>query len=530
MVRISKHLYQEAYEYIKEDSSKGNCIVFVSADVDSLCAASILQSLLKTDMITYKLVPISGYKDLERAKERLVATDDELVSIIMINCGGLIDAREFFEIDEYTKIYILDSHRPLHLSNLDPKNMHVCVLDEDEHSDRFDLVMDAYDAVTYTYDGDSANEDSDESEEERMDPVSKRRRLNREGDTHKTSRHRKMEQRRLLAGYYTVGSYHASSSSAIVYEIASQLSKANNDLLWLAITGVTAQYLYERIDTKKYIESIKIFRDDTARFNIRDEGSTQDDAGGEIEIGDEYRFMLLRHWSLYDSMYYSSYVASTLSLWNDTENNKLHSFFALMGFRLEQCRQIYAHMDIDLKSRLQTKIEEISPHLGLTELSYPSFTRTYDNTCTLSASDMVYALSAILETSPTTAVRLGLGTHTKNKDWHYVVEADTADEVYSESHRWWLRNFFQAHDAINRNTPDVVLYGIRLSMETQKAISSHVSAAISKREFRMYPSFRYLLINGGPDLAMLQHPLALQRLALFSSDMYRVSVFFLFLF
>lgn len=140
-----------------------------------------------------------------------------------------------------------------------------------------------------------------------------------------------MEQRKLLAGYYTIGSYHASSSSSIVYEIANQLSKSNNDLLWLAITGVTAQYLYERIDTNKYIENIKIFREDTARFNIREDRSTQDEVGGEIVIGDEYRFMLLRHWSLYESMYYSSYVASTLSLWNDTENNKLHSFFALMG-------------------------------------------------------------------------------------------------------------------------------------------------------------------------------------------------------
>lgn len=182
-------------------------------------------------------------------------------------------------------------------------------------------------------------------------------------------------------------------------------------------------------------------------------------------------------------------------------------------------------MDIDLKDRLQTKIEEVAPHLGLTELSYPSFTRTYNNTCTLSASDMVFALSAILETSPTTAARLGLGTSMKGKDWQYVVEADTPDEVYSESHRWWLRNFYQAHDALNRSTPDVILYGIRLSMETQKAIASHVSAAISRREFRMYPSFRYLLINGGPDLAMLQHPLALQRLALFSSDIYRVRLY-----
>lgn len=140
----------------------------------------------------------------------------------------------------------------------------------------------------------------------------------------------------MLAGYYTIGSYHANSSAAILYELANQLSKSNNDLLWFAITGITAQYLYERIDTKKYIESIKIFRDDTARFNVNrgDEVSASDDGGG-INIEDEYRFMFFRHWSLYNSMYYSSYVSSQLSLWNDASDNKLHSFFALMGYQKE---------------------------------------------------------------------------------------------------------------------------------------------------------------------------------------------------
>ena len=29
----------------------------------------------------------------------------------------------------------------------------------------------------------------------------------------------------------------------------------------------------------------------------------------------QFRFMLLRHWSLYESMYYSNYVASKLGTW-----------------------------------------------------------------------------------------------------------------------------------------------------------------------------------------------------------------------
>lgn len=43
MVRITNNVYHEAYEYIKQDAIDGNCIVFVSADVDSICAIRIFQ-------------------------------------------------------------------------------------------------------------------------------------------------------------------------------------------------------------------------------------------------------------------------------------------------------------------------------------------------------------------------------------------------------------------------------------------------------------------------------------------------------
>ena len=43
MVRITNSVYHEAYEYIKQDATGGNCMVFVSADVDSICAIRILQ-------------------------------------------------------------------------------------------------------------------------------------------------------------------------------------------------------------------------------------------------------------------------------------------------------------------------------------------------------------------------------------------------------------------------------------------------------------------------------------------------------
>ena len=36
---------------------------------------------------------------------------------------------------------------------------------------------------------------------------------------------------------------------------------------------------------------------------------------GTIQNENDFRFMLLRHWNLYDSMYFSSYVAPKFGVW-----------------------------------------------------------------------------------------------------------------------------------------------------------------------------------------------------------------------
>lgn len=44
---------------------------------------------------------------------------------------------------------------------------------------------------------------------------------------------------------------------------------------------------------------------------------------GYVEEASEYRFFLYRHWSLYDAMYHSPYVASKLGVWNPQGTVKL---------------------------------------------------------------------------------------------------------------------------------------------------------------------------------------------------------------
>lgn len=56
--------------------------------------------------------------------------------------------------------------------------------------------------------------------------------------------------------------------------------------------------------------------------------------------------MLLRHWTLYDSMYYSSYFAPRLRIWSEYGKKELTRFIALIGIPLEEARQKYKYMKV----------------------------------------------------------------------------------------------------------------------------------------------------------------------------------------
>jgi len=42
--------------------------------------------------------------------------------------------------------------------------------------------------------------------------------------------------------------------------------------------------------------------------------------------------MLYRHWTLYESMFHSPYVATRLGIWKDTGRKKLHTMLAKVGY------------------------------------------------------------------------------------------------------------------------------------------------------------------------------------------------------
>jgi cell division control protein 45 len=80
--------------------------------------------------MAYKMKPVSGYDDLFKANEEDIKDNAELRSVVLINCGGIVDMADFFDLPEAATAYVVDSHRPYHLANVDADNTKICMLDD----------------------------------------------------------------------------------------------------------------------------------------------------------------------------------------------------------------------------------------------------------------------------------------------------------------------------------------------------------------------------------------------------------------
>ena len=124
----------------------------------------------------------------------------------------------------------------------------------------------------------------------------------------------------------------------LAYSLVQQLNKSANELLWLAIVGLTDQIVHERVENESYIQEAQSLQSEVAALN---QGSSdelvkevEDEAGGgavqvrehvssamRLENVQELRLFLLRHWSVYAAAKHSPYVYSRLLL-HKTENEQ----------------------------------------------------------------------------------------------------------------------------------------------------------------------------------------------------------------
>jgi len=101
---------------------------------------------------------------------------------------------------------------------------------------------------------------------------------------------------------------------------------------------LTYQYITSRISRDTYENHHAVYYDEVSRINPQPADHENgypisinpDDIS--VRVNKELRFMLFRHWTLYDAMFHSSYVAGKLGIWKEKGRQKLTGLLAKMGY------------------------------------------------------------------------------------------------------------------------------------------------------------------------------------------------------
>lgn len=332
----------------------------------------------------------------------------------------------------------------------------------------------------------------------------------------------------------------------MMYSLASELGREDNDLLWLAIVGVSSTELSGRTPTgvslrnhdasqavtgwtgSRELRIRQILHDEVRRLNPSELTSTGHEvARGQatdsihtharsptdtsIRLSPEPRFLLIRHWSLYDSMLHSPYLSAKLHIWSDAGRRRLHKLLAKMGVSLAQSRQTFTHMDMDLKRVLRERLLKYAPHYGLDGLVPPpstsagdrrgwGFVRSWGWKACLSAMDVAVVIGAILEVGH----HDGLATHV----------SQSVDQIADIDNP--LPRFYAAYDALL--TPSALTASIPLAQSLHRAILRTGTSLLAKRQVRHLRAFRMAVIKEGPDAAVFRNAGALTKLALWVGE------------
>ena len=206
---------------------------------------------------------------------------------------------------------------------------------------------------------------------------------------------------------------------------------------------------------------------------------------------------------------HSSYVSTRMQLWREIGRKGLDSLFVHAGLPLDVCKQQYKHMAPQHVKRLNEKLEEHARDHGLTDLKYWSFSFSHGFKVNITASDVVFAVTSLLE---------GLPSATGADD-----DAEGDDGVGGGGGG---AAFWRATRALGMSQWDEMSAGLNRAMQTQRALMRQGGLAMAnKAAIRTVGGIRYfsLLDHGSPaDVVFFRHPLSLLRLALYLQDALRL--------
>ncbi|KAL4558378.1 hypothetical protein LXL04_036577 [Taraxacum kok-saghyz] len=381
------------------------------------------------------------------------------------------------------------------LHNLSHQNDRVVVLytgdDENQGDLSYDFDVSALAAASDLNNDDEDDSDSDDENESDGDEDGnrKKRRLSEDGETDPLKLFRKLKKE-----YYHMGTFHGKPSGCLMYELSHYLRKNTNDLLWLACVSLTDQFVHERLTNERYQAGVMELKqhinssgnlDTLTSVTLKDGTKVCAPDASRITYEDEPRLMLLQEWNLFDSMLCSSYMATKLKTWSDNGTKKLMLLLAQMGFALDESKQKFRYMSAEIKRTMKDMFDHFLPDYGLTDFYYRGFLLLHGYSSKVSAADVVYGVTALLESPKSTG-------------------------------------FGEAYDALSLKKLEKLESGMRHAIKIQRAILRQGSTAITrKRAIRSGSKFRWVKLEDSADTKLLGNPQALTKFGYFLMDALR---------
>ncbi|GMM56000.1 DNA replication initiation factor [Maudiozyma humilis] len=572
--------YTLAYNKIlREASSPSTCqlVLFVSClNIDALCATRMLASLFKKQLVQLQIVPVFGYAELKAHYTRL---DENINSVVLVGFGSYVDIETFLGIDPDTyvtgetpsgdkiykrHVYVLDGHRPWNLDNLFGSDIVQCFDDgtvEDSLGEQkeayFKLIELEAQMGEEEEEGESSSEDDTSDDDDDDDEENANGKRLHPDDAKYKKQQRKLRKKQInqyeavLEEYYSQGTSVVNSIASQVYSLVSAIGETSITQLWLAILGATS------LDTSYssvYNSLYPIMQDEVKRLSpdARLHMSSSTSAGSgktpdtmSLEIQPDYYLFLLRHSSLYDSFYYSNFVNAKLSLWNENGKKRLHKMFARMGIPLTTAHETWLYMDHSIKRELGTIFHKNLDRYGLQDIIRDGFVRTFGFRGSISASEYVEALTALLEAGSTlkaagqngtvsksasgssnsnsanaqgdsSSSRNGTDSTSNTEEYEEGTAAETsrmkAMQTMETTRKQWVASFWLSWDALDEKNMDILSKGLKHAQFLQKAIFNTGVTVLEKKMIKHLRIYRLCVLQDGPDLAIYQNPLTLLRL------------------
>lgn len=238
----------------------------------------------------------------------------------------------------------------------------------------------------------------------------------------------KIQCRDKIVNYYR-GSFYGKPATYTLYNLAKDLSKETNEMLWYLIVAVTAMYSERKMGEKDYDDmrnseiTPDVFRlnlinqplpdtevpdfdeeeekaaDPSKIFKI--EQLSKNKTPGTIMISTEVKLMLLKHWTLRDSLANSNYFVSKLLSWKEAGQSNLNKLIQYLGVSHTNAAQKYDYMSYTSRTCLEKNLQHISSKSPIfqemEDINIETYVRQYDQFTSMSAFDVAYSVTALIE-------------------------------------------------------------------------------------------------------------------------------------